>query len=46
MSLQDLKNSVIKRDAEAAGINFDDEGTSSTVNSTSEVIEGDSSVPF
>ena len=28
------------------GINFDDEGTSSTVNSTSEVIEGDSSVPF
>ena len=32
--------------AEKAGINFDDEGTSSTVNSTSEVIEGDSSVPF
>ena len=28
------------------GINFDDEGASSTVNSTSEVIEGDSSVPF
>jgi len=25
MSLQDLKNSVIKRDAEAAGINFDDD---------------------